>query len=379
MDLAVCPRHNDTWGLVYSKREANMRNNSNNTVGFATYRQDAPPWIAADPEEAFAIQTASPLGCDSFIHNKEGGELSIESQADEQEAMEEEVFEPRILGREPVDARRPPSSRQGWPFFPHRNRDIGSIAERLPDTVPASGGVTWTISAPEVERAIITLFGRLKRTPTDSEVAKELNLSLIHYHEGLILLRDIETEIATPKVDGGGAELVWVGAGHDHAVFCCLRSEMLTLFKNAVKMLPEGERLIITLRYWEELSDREIRLTLEIPESTLTRLSASASLHLTARLFGSRESDHYGDEVVPAGSRPVRGNKRTAPEAHVYMSGGQDGWLPTGHSWERLGSNATYDHYAQKWFFVDESGELKLVRRQERHEVKFNEVCSTRC
>jgi hypothetical protein len=365
-------------GVDYPKREAHMLNNRKNTECFATHRQDAPSWIASDPEEAFAIQTASPLGCDSLIHHEEYEDQFTECEVDEQEPIEEDVFDPQVLGSAAINTRPPGSSHQVWPLFPHRNHDVCGTPERLPETVPASGASTWTISAPEIERAIMNLYGRLKRTPTDSEVAKELNLSLLRYHEGLILLRDLEAEIASPRAEGGGQEIVWVGAGNDHSVFCCLRSEILTLFRNAVRMLPERERLVITLRYWEELNDREIRLTLDIPESTLTRLSASASLHLRARLFGSRESDHCGDEVTPAGAGREVGNKQTAREAHVYMSGGQDGWLPTGHSWESLGSNAIYDHFAQRWFFVDDCGDLKLVQRQDRHEMKFNEVCGTR-
>ena len=125
-----------------------MWNNITNTVCFATHTQDAPSWIAFDPEEAFAIQKASPFGCDSLIHNEEYEDQFIEGQADEQELIEEGVSESRVLGSAAVDTRRRGSSHQVCPFFPRGNRDVGGTPKRLPETVPASGAPTWTISAP---------------------------------------------------------------------------------------------------------------------------------------------------------------------------------------------------------------------------------------
>jgi hypothetical protein len=99
--------------------------------------------------------------------------------------------------------------------------------------------------------------------------------------------------------------------GLEHAIFCCLRWELLRLFRNAVKRVPERERLVITLRYRADLGERKIGLTLDIEESTLTRLSASASLHLGAWLFGSRETDHL---QWPSHACRLRAEK--LPQAH---------------------------------------------------------------
>jgi hypothetical protein len=346
-----------------------------NIACYVTERHDCPPWISGS-EQVLAIQTAFPLGYDSLTLDQGFEYEFMESQPDEHEPIEEEILESRLLGGAALETRRPKSCRQAPPSF-SRNRDVSRTPKRLPETVAASGAPTWTISAPEIEQAVINLYGRLKRTPLDSEVAKELNLSLIRYYEALILRKDFEAEIASRNADGGNQELVWVGAGNDHAVFCCLRSGILKLFRNAVRMLPQREHLVITLRYSEELNERDVRLTLAVPESTFTGLSASASLRLKARLFGSRESDHWGGEVKPACDGRGAGNKQMGPEAHIYISGGQDGWLPSGSSWESLSSNAQYDHFAQKWFFVDDGGELNLVQRQERHQIKINEVCSS--
>jgi hypothetical protein len=172
--------------------------NNETTVRSAIQTQVAPTWFA--PEDAFAIQMRPSTASNSVIQNdEEDEERFLESEADEQELMQYEVFEPRTLNREALDDRHPRSCRAEPSIF-RQNCETGSTPERLPNAVPADAA-TWSISAPEIERAIITIFGQLKRAPSDSEIATELNLSLIHCHEGLVLLKDIETEIASLRAD----------------------------------------------------------------------------------------------------------------------------------------------------------------------------------
>jgi Sigma-70 region 3 len=262
----------------------------------------------------------------------------------------------------------------GRPFFGGLHPEPANSPLLLPQSVPSSGGPTWTVSAPAISKAIQTLLFRLGRTPTDEEIAQELYLSVSHYHEALTLLRDLELEISTRDVaspENSSESVVCLSDDMDSAVFLCLRSEMMRLFRDAVSSLPERELLVISLRYCEYLSDMELCLTLDIPESTLTRLSASAYLHLRARLFGSLEIDHCasGDSVRPPEGKYKR-EKDIGPEAHIYMSSGQERSLPTGQPWERPGLQARYTHSAQTWIAVSDEGELKPVKRTQRYELK---------
>jgi hypothetical protein len=189
-----------------------------------------------------------------------------------------------------------------------------------------------------------------------------------------MLLRDLRTEISmrdfSSKEDAPGTDLVWVRGGIDHAIFCCLRSEMLTLFRNAVRMLPERELLVVALCYCDNLGDIEIRLALDIAESTLTRLRSSADLHLSARLFGSFDIDHYSSSTV----RPVDtwfncSSTQSKEVANVYMSASQSGWLPTGHPWESVGLDVNYGYHARTWLLLDRNAELKLVQKKEKYDI----------
>jgi hypothetical protein len=350
-----------------------MQENNQNVQRVATRTRSAPPCVS-NLEEALSIQSAPARGS-----REEGEELDLQRFSDEQKIADEGVFHSATRNSYECDNRQWPQFSRPGPFFNHRPPQVADAPKRLPATVPSSGGATWIVSAPEIERAIQTLLVKLKRTPTDAEIAKELRLSVGHYQEALTLLNDIEREIAIRDFstnDGpGDAGVVWVSGGLDSAVFCCLRSEMLKLFMNAVRFLPEREGLVVSLRYCESLSDMELTVTLDIDESTLTRLNASAYLHLRARIFGSYETDYYvaSDKVRPANANHKWSSKQTGPEAHVYMSGGQRGWLPRGNSWEALGSDANYDHFAQTWFSVDEDGQLRLVQREEHCELRLND------
>jgi Sigma-70 region 3 len=368
----AAPRHGSPESMGYY-----MQDDSKDIQRQAS-PQTVPLWSRSDPEEALAIQLAVPKCGDFLTTNEQDDELSVEWRTDEQEPLQEDAFEFGPIDSGDMNKRLGDPPRSASPFFPCRTPEITDAPLRLPATVPASSGPTWTISAPQIERAITTLLGRLNRTPTDAEIAEELNFSLIHYHEALMLLRDLESEITirdlSPKGGPGDTDMIWVGGGLDSAIFCCLRSEMLKLFRNAVRMLPKRERLVMTLCYCENLSEMEIRLTLDIPESTFTRLSASAHLHLRARLFGSFRSDHYSfDGIQPADAKRRCSNSQSRPEANVYMSASQEGWLPIGTPWEHLGPGATYDHFARTWLLLDEECGLTIVQRKERYNIQLNE------
>jgi RNA polymerase sigma factor FliA len=52
----------------------------------------------------------------------------------------------------------------------------------------------------------------------------------------------------------------------------------------AIEDLPERERLVMTLYYYEETNMKEIGLILGVVESRVSQIHASAVLHLRARL-----------------------------------------------------------------------------------------------
>lgn len=333
-----------------------------------------PRRVGSPCQSSMPVTTQRPNEPDEGVESE--WDASLGSEWNERWEKEDEEQFWRAVADADADAKEegklPPGGsfdQNGW----YRPPKAPSPPKQLPKLVPSSGGPSFSVSAPDIERAVYKLSQELRRTPTDEEIAKELRLSRNRYHEALILLNDIESFVAKKvsacKSAQPSPDLIFLDNGGD-AVFCCLRSEILKLFRDAVTMLPERELLVVNLLYGEELSEVEIGVTLDIEESTLTRLRASATLHLRARMFGSRESDRWvsGDSVRPPDPRSGFRNL-TGPEAHIYMHGGQSGWLPTGHTWESLGDAANYERYIETYFFINESGEVEPVERTERRKL----------
>jgi RNA polymerase sigma factor for flagellar operon FliA len=138
-----------------------------------------------------------------------------------------------------------------------------------------------------IEEAMRALTARLRRTPSEAEVATELQMDLSEYQQ---LLGDLKgLEIGTLHVerseDSGEEELAYIpNKPDDDPLFCCLRSEMQRRLADAIDALPERERLVMTLYYFEEMTMKEIGLTLGVVESRISQIHASAVLHLRARM-----------------------------------------------------------------------------------------------
>jgi RNA polymerase sigma factor for flagellar operon FliA len=138
-----------------------------------------------------------------------------------------------------------------------------------------------------VEEAIRVLTARMGHAPGEPEVAQELGMNLEEYQQ---LLGDLKgLEIGTLHLerneDSGEEELAYVpGRPEDDPLFHCLRGELEERLGRAIQELPDRERLVMTLYYYEEMTMREIGLALGVVESRVSQVHASAVVHLRAAL-----------------------------------------------------------------------------------------------
>jgi RNA polymerase sigma factor for flagellar operon FliA len=158
-----------------------------------------------------------------------------------------------------------------------------------------------------VEEAIRTVTQRLGRAANEQEIAKQMELSLLDYQT---LLGDLKgLEIGSLHMerseDSGDDELAYIpGAPEDDPLFRCLKGEMKQRLADAIDDLPERERMVLTLYYFEELTMKEIGLTLGVVESRVSQIHSSAVVHLRSSLASLR----------PAGAtKKVEKPKKTAP------------------------------------------------------------------
>src|SRR5579884_3403506 len=138
-----------------------------------------------------------------------------------------------------------------------------------------------------VEQAIRVLTARLGRTPSENEIAAELGMELGDYHQLLGELKGLEigTLHMERSEDSGEEELAYVpNRQEDDPLFRCLEGELRERLAEAIRKLPERERLVMTLYYYEEMTMKEIGLTLGVVESRVSQIHASAVLRLRAML-----------------------------------------------------------------------------------------------
>jgi RNA polymerase sigma factor for flagellar operon FliA len=138
-----------------------------------------------------------------------------------------------------------------------------------------------------VEEAIRVLTQRAGHAPEEAEVAAQMTLSLVEYQQ---LLGDLKgLEIGTLHMerneDSGEEELAYIpGHPEDDPLFRCLKGELKDRLSEAIANLPDRERLVMTLYYYEEMTMREIGLALGVVESRVSQVHASAVVHMRAAL-----------------------------------------------------------------------------------------------
>ena len=138
-----------------------------------------------------------------------------------------------------------------------------------------------------VEEAIRQVTARLGRAPGEGEVAAEMGLGLDEYQQLLGDLKGLEvgTLHMERNEDSGDEELAYVpGRPDEDPLFRCLRGELEGRLTDAIANLPDRERLVMTLYYYEEMTMREIGLALGVVESRISQVHASAVIHLRAML-----------------------------------------------------------------------------------------------
>jgi RNA polymerase sigma factor FliA len=158
-----------------------------------------------------------------------------------------------------------------------------------------------------VEEAIRSVTLRVGRAPSEQEIAGEMELSLTEYQQ---LLGDLKgLEIGSLHMErseeSGDEELAYVpGAPEEDPLFRCLKGEMKQRLADAIDGLPEKERMVLTLYYYEELTMKEIGLTLGVVESRVSQIHSSAVLRLRAALADLR-SGSTNSKKMAAGKKKI--------------------------------------------------------------------------
>jgi RNA polymerase sigma factor for flagellar operon FliA len=138
-----------------------------------------------------------------------------------------------------------------------------------------------------IEEAIHTLTAELARPPSELEMSRELSVDLPAYHRLLDELKGIEigTLHTQRSKESGEEEVVNLpNQAEENPQSRFQRAELQRRLADAINDLPERERLVVTLSYYEGLTLKRIGFVLDEVESRVSQIHASAILRLRSRL-----------------------------------------------------------------------------------------------
>ena len=167
----------------------------------------------------------------------------------------------------------------------------GSIIDELRslDWVPRS----VRAKAREIERTNAKLENQLHRAPTDNEMAASLECTVEEFQESLVRISN-SSVVALDELwtvsDSSGDQVSLLDTIQDPTAVDPAQEMDLTDMKDrladAIARLPEREKLVVALYYYENLTLREIGEVLGVTESRVSQLHTKAVLRLKSRLQG---------------------------------------------------------------------------------------------
>jgi RNA polymerase sigma factor for flagellar operon FliA len=177
------------------------------------------------------------------------------------------------------------------------SRIRGAIIDELRaiDWVPRS----VRFKAREVEKAYTNLENKLKRPPSDAEIAEEMSIGLDELHNIYTQLSSVSLvaldELMTVEGEKGD-RLSLVETLEDTKATspsdAFETEEMKGILTEAINRLPEREKIVVTLYYYEGLTLAQIGQVLGVTESRICQMHTKAVLALRGKI---NEAVHPSD------------------------------------------------------------------------------------
>ena len=207
-------------------------------------------------------------------------------------------------------------------FEPDRNlrfetyaipRIKGAIIDELRsiDWVPRS----VRTKARAVEQAVTHLEATLRRTPEDAEVAAELEMSVGDFHKALRKISSVGMMALDEVLRGGDrSERSTLGEtlpdGASGPVDTFEAKESKEALVAAVAAMPERERTVLMMYYYDNLTLTEIGQVLGVTESRVCQIHTKALRQLRSKLADRSESVYHRPAGQGRGSGAGEADRR---------------------------------------------------------------------
>jgi RNA polymerase sigma factor for flagellar operon FliA len=140
--------------------------------------------------------------------------------------------------------------------------------------------------------AFSLLQKELGRPPEDEEISKYLGISLETYYEmiddakGVTLLSS--EDLPPDYCEKHGSYEIMEDMDRGNPLSLLAQSELKHVLKDAIDSLPEKEKMVLSLYYYEELTMKEIGGVLSLTESRVCQLHSKAIIRLRGELNENR-------------------------------------------------------------------------------------------
>ncbi len=180
-------------------------------------------------------------------------------------------------------------------YDPAKNVQLKSYAKfRIRGAILDSlRGLDWSPrdlrrKARQMETVHSQLKATLGRAASEPELAEAMEMELDEFYAFLRDLRglDLGSLNAETNEDGYTMEPAAIAATdpEDDPFHLCLKGEMKELLTDAISDLPEKERQVLALYYYEELTMKEIGQVLGVGESRVSQIHSAAVVRLRAAI-----------------------------------------------------------------------------------------------
>ncbi len=146
-----------------------------------------------------------------------------------------------------------------------------------------------------LDRTIAALENEIGRTPTEEEISSRLNMPMGEFHDLVnqvrpVSLLSIDDQPTFSDSDKKSIANLLEGA-KSGSPFNQLNIKVVKdVVAKAIEELPERQRLVLSLYYFEDLNLKEIGQVLNVTESRVSQLHAQAVIRLRAKLTATIEA-----------------------------------------------------------------------------------------
>ena len=140
-----------------------------------------------------------------------------------------------------------------------------------------------------LDRTMMEIEAETGQSPTEEEVAKRLNISMEEFHSLVNQVRpvsvlSIDEQASFSTVDKRSILNLLDGCKLNNPFNQLNLKSVKGIVTRAIEELPERQRLVLSLYYYEDLNLKEIGKVLRVTESRVSQLHAQAITRLRAKL-----------------------------------------------------------------------------------------------